>query len=78
MPNLTPQQKIDIYKHLFRGREDVFVSAWEKADKSAGGYTPGLGEALAAKDVYDIWSESGGRGEEKLAATAETGAETSG
>ncbi|MFH1187696.1 MAG: DEAD/DEAH box helicase family protein [bacterium] len=40
MSNLTPQQKIDIYKNLFRGREDVFAVHWEKADKSAGGYTP--------------------------------------
>jgi len=38
--NLTPQQKIDIYKHLFYGREDVFAVYWEKADKSASGYTP--------------------------------------
>ena len=47
----------------------------ETAGETAGGYTPGLGEALATKDLYDVWSESGGRGEEKLAATAETGAD---
>jgi len=37
---LTPQQKIQIFKHLFRGREDVFAMRWEKQDKSASGYTP--------------------------------------
>ncbi len=37
---LTPQEKINIYKDLFRGREDVFAMRWEKADKSASGYTP--------------------------------------
>lgn len=37
---LTPQQKIDIFKNLFRGREDVFAVRWEKRDKSASGYTP--------------------------------------
>ena len=37
---LTPQNKIEIFKDLFRGREDVFAMHWEKADKSAHGYTP--------------------------------------
>ncbi len=40
MPNLTPQEKIKIFKDIFRGREDVFAVYWEKADKSASGYTP--------------------------------------
>jgi len=40
MINLTPQEKINIYKNLFIGREDVFAMRWEKADKSASGYTP--------------------------------------
>jgi len=38
--NLTPQEKIEIFKNVFRGREDVFAIYWEKADKSASGYTP--------------------------------------
>lgn len=38
--SLTPQEKIEIFKTLFRGREDVFAIYWEKADKSASGYTP--------------------------------------
>jgi superfamily II DNA or RNA helicase len=38
--NLTSQEKIEIFKTLFRGREDVFAVHWEKADKSASGYTP--------------------------------------
>ena len=40
MINLTPQEKINIYKQLFKGREDVFALRWEKADGSASGYTP--------------------------------------
>ena len=40
MTNITPQEKITIFKNLFRGREDVFAMHWEKADKSASGYTP--------------------------------------
>lgn len=40
MLNLAPQEKIEIFKNLFRGREDVFAIYWEKADKSASGYTP--------------------------------------
>jgi|WetSurMetagenome_2_1015567.scaffolds.fasta_scaffold02025_10 superfamily II DNA or RNA helicase len=38
--NLTPQEKIEIFKNIFRGRDDVFAIHWEKADKSASGYTP--------------------------------------
>jgi len=38
--NLTPQDKIQIFKNIFRGREDVFAIYWEKADKSVNGYTP--------------------------------------
>lgn len=40
MTNFTPQEKIEIFKNIFRGREDVFAIYWEKADKSASGYTP--------------------------------------
>ena len=40
MKNLTPQQKINIFKDLFKAREDVFAVHWEKADKSKKGYTP--------------------------------------
>lgn len=40
MIDLTPQEKIDIYKNFFRGRDDVFAVHWEKADGSASGYTP--------------------------------------
>src|SRR3989338_9363115 len=38
--DLTPQGKINIYKNLFRGREDVFAMRWEKKDKTRTGYTP--------------------------------------
>jgi len=37
---LTNQQKIEIFKNLFRGREDIFAVRWQKADGSASGYTP--------------------------------------
>ncbi|MCD4692118.1 MAG: hypothetical protein K8R79_04340 [Calditrichales bacterium] len=40
MPKLTPKDKITLYKNLFKAREDVFAMRWEKADKSASGYTP--------------------------------------
>lgn len=40
MSNFTPQEKIEIFKNIFRGREDVFAVYWEKADKTASGYTP--------------------------------------
>jgi superfamily II DNA or RNA helicase len=40
MSSLSPQEKITIYKNLFKGRDDVFAVHWEKADKSASGYTP--------------------------------------
>ena len=38
--DFTPQEKINIFKNLFCGREDVFAIHWEKADKSVSGYTP--------------------------------------
>jgi len=38
--NLTPQEKINLFKNLFRGREDIFAIHWEKVDKSASGYAP--------------------------------------
>lgn len=37
---LSPQEKVAIFKNIFRGREDVFAIYWEKSDKSASGYTP--------------------------------------
>lgn len=37
---LSPQEKIEIFKNLFKGRDDVFAVYWEKADKSASGYAP--------------------------------------
>lgn len=38
--NFSPQEKINIFKNLFCGREDVFAIHWEKADKTVSGYTP--------------------------------------
>ena len=37
MENLT-QEQINLYKSLFKGREDVFALRWEKEKKS--GYSP--------------------------------------
>lgn len=37
---LSPQEKIKVFKNLFKGRDDVFAVYWEKADKSASGYAP--------------------------------------
>lgn len=37
---LTPQEKLDIYKNLFKGRGDVFAVRWENKDKTKTGYTP--------------------------------------
>lgn len=37
---LTSSEKIEIYKNLFKGREDIFAVRWQKADGSASGYTP--------------------------------------
>jgi len=37
---LTSQQKIQIFKNLFKGRTDIFAMRWEKRDKSVSGYTP--------------------------------------
>ena len=45
------------------------------AGETAGGFTPGISEAMAAGEVVDIWSQYGGRGEDKIKATAETGAD---
>lgn len=40
MLGLTSQQKIEIFKNLFKSRQDIFSVRWEKRDGSAGGYTP--------------------------------------
>ena len=40
MLQFSPFEKIIIYENIFKGRDDVFAQRWEKADKSASGYTP--------------------------------------
>ncbi len=40
MERLSSKDKIEIYNNLFKGRKDIFAVRWEKADKSASGYTP--------------------------------------
>lgn len=40
MLKLSPEEKIQIFKDLFKGREEIFAVRWEKSDKSASGYTP--------------------------------------
>lgn len=34
------QEKIEIFKSLFKGREDVFAKYWERIDGTAKGYSP--------------------------------------
>lgn len=38
--NINSQEKVEIFKKLFRGREDISAIYWEKADKTVSGYTP--------------------------------------
>ncbi len=34
------KKKIEIYRNLFQGRNDVFAIRWEKSDKSKSGFSP--------------------------------------
>ena len=36
----TPEEKIRLFRSLFRGREDVFARRWYSVQKKKGGYTP--------------------------------------
>jgi hypothetical protein len=36
----SPTEKIDLYKLLFKGREDVFATRWENSKKGTSGYSP--------------------------------------
>ena len=40
MNNFTSEQKIKIFRSLFKGRDDVYALRWEKWDGSASGYFP--------------------------------------
>ncbi|HLD21674.1 MAG TPA: DEAD/DEAH box helicase family protein [Patescibacteria group bacterium] len=37
---LTPEEKIQLFFSLFKGRDDVFAKRWEKADGTRSGYSP--------------------------------------
>ena len=39
----APTEKIDLYKLLFKGREDVFATRWENSKKGTSGYSPACG-----------------------------------
>ena len=41
----TPEQKVSIFRNLFRGRDDVYATYWENEKKGTRGYAP-------AKDFY--------------------------
>jgi len=41
--NLSTEQKIALFRKLFRGRTDVYPVRWEKKDGSKVGYTPACG-----------------------------------
>ena len=36
----TPEEKIRLFRSLFRGREDVFARRWYSVQKERGGYAP--------------------------------------
>ncbi len=36
----TPEEKIRLFRSLFRGREDVFARRWYSVQKEKGGYAP--------------------------------------
>lgn len=38
--SLSPQDKIAIYRSLFRGREDVYATQWENTRTNRSGYAP--------------------------------------
>lgn len=40
MSDLTREQQLEVFKNLFRGREDVFAMRWQSADGNRKGYTP--------------------------------------
>ncbi|MGM0622101.1 MAG: TOTE conflict system archaeo-eukaryotic primase domain-containing protein, partial [Bacteroidota bacterium] len=39
----SPADKVNLFKSLFRGREDVFASRWENNKKGNSGYSPSCG-----------------------------------
>ncbi len=40
MSSLSKQERLELFKSLFRGRTDVFARRWEKYDGSVAGYAP--------------------------------------
>ncbi len=38
-----PTEKINLFKSLFKGREDVFATRWENSKKGTSGYSPACG-----------------------------------
>jgi hypothetical protein len=39
----SPTEKINLFKSLFKGREDVFATRWENSKKGTSGYSPACG-----------------------------------
>ena len=39
----SPIEKINLFKSLFKGREDVFATRWENSKKGTSGYSPACG-----------------------------------
>ena len=50
MSQLNRQQRVDLYRSLFRGREDVFAYRWEQAGTGKSGYAPAFADR--GKDNY--------------------------
>ena len=66
---LSPEEKITLFRSLFRGREDVFARRWEKWDGGVSGYSP-IYKNWKKKDDYEpltgAWVEKHLRGTQTL------------
>ncbi len=50
----TTAEKIRLFRHLFRGRPDVYPNRWVNASKGTSGYSP----ACANEWVRGVWEKS--------------------
>ena len=78
MLKMTSPRSVFVFRILYsKSARAISLSIADEAllVKDAGTLTPGIGEAVALKNVYDVWGQSGVQGEDKIAATAETGAD---
>lgn len=56
----TPSEKVDLFRSLFRGREDIYPKLWENAKTGRTGYAPRAltngSEVFAKSRVYGVAS----------------------